>query len=131
MVRRGPVVVAAVVAVALPASPSEAKDCEDSKACLERVARKQCSKRRPVPCIRRAALRWDVPTSLLVRKARCESRLNPFARNPSGASGLFQFLPSTWATTPYADRSIWSAKWNSLAAGFMHNVGRGGEWVCS
>ena len=90
----------------------------------------QCSQARPVPCIRRAALHWRVPTALLLRKARCESRLDPYAHNPSGASGLLQFLPSTWATTPYARHSIWSAKWNALAAGFMHHVGRGAEWSC-
>jgi hypothetical protein len=89
-----------------------------------------CSNARPVPCIRRAALHWRVPTSLLVRKARCESGLRPWARNPSGASGLFQFIPSTFASTPYAGRSLWSAKWSALAAGYMHAVGRGGEWTC-
>jgi hypothetical protein len=66
----------------------------------------------------------------LWRKARCESGLSSSARNPSGASGLFQFLPSTWATTPFARLSIWSPYASALAAGWMHQRGRGGEWVC-
>lgn len=101
-----------------------------TRACVERVARKQCSQRRPVPCIRRAALHRRVSFRMLLRKARCESGLNPWAHNPSGSSGLFQFLPSTWGTTPYARRSIWSAKWSALAAAWMHQRGRGNEWSC-
>jgi hypothetical protein len=92
----------------------------------------QCAQSRPVPCIRRAALHWRVPTALLVRKARCESRLDPLARNGVNV-GLFQFnYPGTWGSTPYARRSPWSAKWSSLAAGWMHSAGvdRGSEWSC-
>jgi soluble lytic murein transglycosylase-like protein len=122
--------VATIAAACLIGLPDEAKsDCQ-TRACEQRVAAKQCSQSRVVPCIRRAALRYRVSYQMLLRKARCESNLNPYARNPSGSSGLFQFLPSTWATTPYAGRSIWSARWNALAAGWMHAAGRGGEWVC-
>jgi hypothetical protein len=104
----------------------------NSRSCVERVAARQCSQHRPVPCIRRAAMRWRVSFAMLLRKARCESTLNPFAANGVHA-GLFQFriaAPSTWATTPYARRSPWRAKWNALAAGWMHAAGRGGEWAC-
>jgi hypothetical protein len=69
-------------------------------------------------------------SATLWRKARCESGFNPFAHNASGASGLFQFIPSTFASTPYRGLSIWSPYANALAAGWMHEHGRGGEWVC-
>lgn len=69
-------------------------------------------------------------TPVLWRKARCESGFNRFARNPSGAAGLFQFLPSTWRSTPYGDFSIYDPFAQALAAGWMHAHGRGGEWVC-
>lgn len=91
-----------------------------------------CSQTRPVPCVRRAALHWRVSFPMLLRKARCESHLRPWASNGPHA-GIFQFrvaFPSTWATTPYAPRSPYSAKWNSLAAAWMHHVGRGSEWAC-
>jgi soluble lytic murein transglycosylase-like protein len=82
-------------------------------------------------CIRRAALKYRVSEAMLRRKAWCESRFNPRAINRgSGASGLFQFLPSTWRTTPYGRRPIFAAKWNALAAGWMHARGRGAEWSC-
>jgi hypothetical protein len=68
--------------------------------------------------------------STLWSKARCESHLYPDAHNASGASGLFQFLPSTWESTPYSQLSIWSPYANAMAAGWMHAHGRGGEWVC-
>ncbi len=66
----------------------------------------------------------------LWRKASCESHLFPGAQNPSGASGLFQFLPSTFASTPFGRFSIWDPYANALAAGWMHQQGRGGEWQC-
>jgi hypothetical protein len=68
--------------------------------------------------------------STLWRKAECESHLSPVAHNSSGASGLFQFLPSTWRSTPFGGLSIWSPYANAMAAGWMHAHGRGGEWVC-
>lgn len=53
-----------------------------------------------------------------------------FAKNRhSTASGLYQFLTSTWASTPYSGTSIWSPCASSLAAGWMHQNGRGGEWA--
>lgn len=63
-------------------------------------------------------------------KARCESHLYRYAHNPSGASGLFQFLPSTWGSTPFGRYSIFDPYANALGAGWMHAHGRGGEWVC-
>jgi hypothetical protein len=55
-----------------------------------------------------------------------------YAKNPrSTASGLYQFLTSTFASTPYgqAGMSIWSPCAQSMAAGWMHQNGRGGEWA--
>jgi Transglycosylase-like domain len=72
-------------------------------------------------------------SQVLWRKARCETggTFDPRSRNRgSGAAGLFQFIPSTWSTTPYAVFSPWSPYANALAAGWMHSVGRGNEWVC-
>lgn len=66
-----------------------------------------------------------------------ESGGNPNARNKSPiyngehAAGLWQFIPSTFNSTPYgkAGMSIWSPCASSLAAGWMHENGRGGEWA--
>lgn len=69
----------------------------------------------------------------LWRKARCETGGTFSARSfnsGSGASGLFQFLPSTWRGTPFGRFSVWSPYANALAAGWMHVHGRGGEWTC-
>ena len=66
----------------------------------------------------------------LWRKARCESNLYRYAHNPSGASGLFQFMPSTFRGTPFGRYSIYDPYANALAAGWMHSRGRGGAWVC-
>jgi hypothetical protein len=67
----------------------------------------------------------------LWRKARCESNLHRYSVDTSsGAAGLFQFLPSTWRSTPFGRYSIFDPYANALAAGWMHSRGRGGEWVC-
>jgi soluble lytic murein transglycosylase-like protein len=73
---------------------------------------------------------YGVSRATLFRKARCESRYSPAARNPSGAMGLYQFLGSTWRTTPFGAFSPYDPLAAALAAGWMHRVGRGGEWSC-
>ena len=76
-------------------------------------------------------MHWRVDVHILVRKARCESRLDPYAVGFGIHRGLFQFnYPGTWSTTPYAARDPFRAKWNALAAAWMHHVGRGREWAC-
>jgi hypothetical protein len=69
-------------------------------------------------------------TGLLWSLARCESHLWPYAHNASGASGLMQFLPGTFASTPYGRMNIFSAYANAMAGGWMIAHGRRGEWVC-
>ncbi len=45
--------------------------------------------------IARAALRWNVPTSLLAAQLYAESNFNPFATSGAGAQGIAQFMPGT------------------------------------
>jgi hypothetical protein len=104
---------------AVPTTPALAHDGCHSDTCRERVARKQCSQRRPVKCVLRAAYTHRVSLITLKVIGYCESRLDPLAHNASGSSGLFQILPSTFATTPYANRWLFSAKWNSLAGAYL------------
>jgi uncharacterized protein YraI len=67
----------------------------------------------------------------MLRVAICESNLDPYnVTPPYSASGLFQFLPGTWASTPYAGANIFDPVSNAFAAGWMWSVGRRGEWVC-
>jgi soluble lytic murein transglycosylase-like protein len=48
--------------------------------------------------IHQASVRHGVSEAWLRRVAYCESRFLPWARNTrSGAAGLFQFMPRTWA----------------------------------
>jgi hypothetical protein len=94
--------------------------------------------------LRLASIVYHVPFSLLYRRASCESTgslpaspasertLNAYAKNShSTASGLLQFLTSTFASTPFGRESIWSPYANALAAGWMIGAaGRGNEWAC-
>jgi Transglycosylase SLT domain len=74
-----------------------------------------------------AAVAWGL------RIAKCESGYNPRAVNPSGATGLFQFMPSTFANTPpgRAGGSIWDPVAQSQAAAWMYSQGRQREWQCN
>jgi soluble lytic murein transglycosylase-like protein len=70
------------------------------------------------------AVRWALTI------ARRESNFDPRAENPSGASGLFQFMPSTFAKSPpgQAGKSIWDPVANAEAAAWMYAQGRQNEW---
>ena len=98
----------------------------------EAVAPPPASSGNPIiDIITEAANRYGQSPSAMLAVARCESGLNPAAVNArSGASGLFQFLPGTWRTTPFASSPILDAWANANAAAWMWSVGRRGEWVC-
>jgi Transglycosylase SLT domain len=81
--------------------------------------------------IAEAAAEYGQSEEAMVRVARCESALNPCAVNEDGPYyGLYQFLKSTWRSTPYGDREIFDPKAQALAAGWMWQQGRKNEWVC-
>ncbi len=70
-----------------------------------------------------------------LRVADCESQYNPNAVNSSsGASGLFQFLPSSWASTPQGRQglSVFDPAANAQGAAWYYGAtGRtGGPWSC-
>jgi hypothetical protein len=65
------------------------------------------------------------------RVAMCESHDNPSAYNAAtGASGLFQFMPGTWAHTPYASSSVFDASANARAAAWLYAQDNGSAWSC-
>ena len=67
----------------------------------------------------------------MLRVARCESGLDPSAVGGGGAyHGLYQFVPSTFAGTPYGEYDIYDPWANANAAGWMWSEGRKGDWVC-
>ena len=108
----------------------------------------RCSQIRPRWCVERAIITYRLSgwqAAWMRRVYLCESGGNPYAyyghpqnRAPTDviyrgdiSAGLYEFKPSTWATQPYAARSIWSAKWQSLAAAWMTGrAGRSSEWAC-
>ncbi len=66
-----------------------------------------------------------------VEVGRCESGFNPNAVNrQSGAVGLFQFLPSTWGSTPYADQSPFDPEANIQAAYWLWQWQGWRPWAC-
>ena len=66
-----------------------------------------------------------------LRIAKCESGYNPNAVNrSSGASGLFQFMPSTWAHLPWAGQSVFDPVANAQAAAYYYQHSGSGPWSC-
>jgi soluble lytic murein transglycosylase-like protein len=66
-----------------------------------------------------------------LRIAKCESGYNPNAVNrSSGASGLFQFMPSTWAHLPWAGQSVFDPVANAQAAAYYYQHSGAGPWSC-
>jgi hypothetical protein len=84
--------------------------------------------------IREAAAAQGADPDQLVRVAYCESRFNPGAYNPSGASGLFQFMPGTWAANSaragFAGASVFDPVASANVAAWMFARGQAGQWVC-
>jgi len=68
--------------------------------------------------------------SWALRVANCESHYNPLAINrSSGASGLFQFMPSTWNAN-FPGQNIWDPYSQARGALAFYNAGRQSAWTC-
>lgn len=84
--------------------------------------------------IRDAAAAQGADAEQLLRVAYCESRLNPGAYNASGAAGLFQFMPATWAANSvragYAGASVFDPVASANVAAWMFAHGQAFQWVC-
>lgn len=66
-----------------------------------------------------------------LRVAKCESGYNPNAVNRgSGASGLFQFMPATWASMPQHSQSVFNPVANAQAAAALYARSGPNQWSC-
>ena len=125
----GAIVITAVTSV------SEARKRERKRKRKSRDKTESCrvrhSEQEILNFIAKAAKKYGQSENAMVRVARCESLLDPCAVNRSGPYyGLFQYLKSTWKTTPYGDRDIFDPEAQSLATGWMWKQGRKNEWAC-
>jgi soluble lytic murein transglycosylase-like protein len=74
-----------------------------------------------------------LPRAWAYRVAWCESRYYAGAYNRwSGASGLFQFIPSTWRSTPQgrAGMSPFDPYANAAAAAWLYRNYGASQWSC-
>jgi len=79
--------------------------------------------------IRRAARHYGQSTTQALAIAWRESRYDWRVTNTSsGAAGLYQFMPGTWAHTPYRRHSPHSPRWAPLAAMWMWKHGGMAHW---
>lgn len=87
--------------------------------------------------IRVASVTYAIPAWEMRAVAWCESRFFPSATNESSdAAGLFQFLRSTWAGTPYRGFPRYDPLASALAAGWLAQASAPGpqwswrRWEC-
>jgi hypothetical protein len=123
------------IAITAVTSVSEARKRERTRNRKSRDKTESCrvrhSEQEILNFIAKAAKKYGQSENAMVRVARCESVLDPCAVNRSGPYyGLFQYLKSTWKTTPYGDRDIFDPEAQSLATGWMWKQGRKNEWAC-
>ena len=123
------------IAITAVTSVSEARKRERTRKRKSRDKTESCrvrhSEQEILNFIAKAAKKYGQSENAMVRVARCESVLDPCAVNRSGPYyGLFQYLKSTWKTTPYGDRDIFDPEAQSLATGWMWKQGRKNEWAC-
>ena len=89
------------------------------------------SEQQIIEIIEEAAHNHGQSSADMLRVARCESGLDPYAVGGGGAyHGLFQFVPNTFANTPYGEYDIYDAWANANAAGWMWSQGQKSAWVC-
>lgn len=84
--------------------------------------------------IRNAASKYGVSGDYLLRIANCESTFNPRAYNPSGATGLFQYKPATWASfsdrAGYSGASIYNVTAQANVTAWAFSNGLAYHWEC-
>jgi hypothetical protein len=130
------VVAAPSLSVARPRRKSGRRDKSEKRKKGDKKGKsKSCqntySEQQIIRFIGKAARKYGQSKKVMLRVARCESNLDPCAVNRSGPYyGLYQYLKSTWKTTPYGDESIWDPEAQAMATGWMWKQGRKNEWVC-
>lgn len=81
-----------------------------------------------------AANKYGVDPQYLLRIARCESGYRTNAYNASGATGLFQFMPATWASfsakAGYGGASIYDGTAQANVAAWAFANGLASHWEC-
>ncbi len=101
------------------------KNTPKTKSCWRKDGRTGVSK-----CfIKRAAANFGQSRKRAFYIAHRESRFNYKVTNSSsGAAGLYQFMPRTWASTPYRNKSRYSPKYAALGAMWMWSKGGYSHW---
>ncbi len=82
--------------------------------------------------IRSAASQYNVSYNLMNSIIACESGYNPLAYNPSGASGIAQFMPSTFygSWNIYRSGGLWDATSQIYAMALKISQGGVNAWTC-
>lgn len=101
------------------------QDKTGRESCWRHDRRKSVSK-----CfIRRAARHFHESQDQALAIAYRESRYDYKQTNSSsGAAGLYQFMPRTWADTPYGRKSPYHPRWAALGAMWMWAHGGYSHW---
>ena len=87
-----------------------------------------------VAAIEAAAREFGQDPDLLVRVAKCESRLNPVAVGKAGEIGIFQFKSATFAKNAaklgYSLADIWDVRAQARVSAEMFGRAQQWQWTC-
>lgn len=80
--------------------------------------------------VKRAAAHYGQSERQALAISYRESRWHPHATNSSsGAAGIYQFMPVTWAHQPYKHHSPYQPRWAALAAMWFWDHGGYHHWA--
>ena len=79
-----------------------------------------------------AAAKYGISSTLMNSIISCESGYNPQAYNPSGASGIAQFMPSTFYSSwnIYSSGGLWNPVAQIYAMALKISQGGVNAWTC-
>jgi soluble lytic murein transglycosylase-like protein len=128
------ILMAAFAAAPAPAQARKGDPCANQRCTRYKPHATNCwdksGRRKVARCfISQAATHFRQSKKQAFHTAWRESRYDWHATNrSSGAAGLYQFMPSTWRTTPYRKHSPYHPRWAALAAMWMWKHGGYSHW---
>lgn len=78
--------------------------------------------------------KYSADKEWMYRVMNCESGGDLYAKNPSGATGLYQFMPGTFSGNApkagFENLDIYNAEQQIGTAAYMQSINQSSQWIC-